>query len=269
MNSRVVARPLTRSNILTLVATIQFGLTINNSWASAWPTRAVRIVVPYLPGGITDVVARLTAERLSAVFGQPFIVDNRAGAGGDLAPGLVARSNDDHMLLFGIPSQVVIAPLIKRLSYEPRKSLRPMARVFGGSYVLAINPALEVDNARDLLTKIHANSGAYSYGSSGMGTVNHLIMEWFKKLSGTEFVHIPYNGSRPLLLDLVANRIQLYFGNYMDLEPLARAGQVKLIAISAPQRLSYLPQIAALAETYPEFSMVFRKGYLAPVGNTH
>ena len=231
--------------------------------AAEWPTRTVKVVVPYLAGGLTDTGARITAEHLAKELGQSFIIENRVGASGNIATESVIRGEDDHTLLFAVPSQLVIAPLLQKLSFDPRRQLKPVARVFGSSFVLAVHPSLGVKTLPEFVAKVRANPGRFNYGSNGRGGIIHLVTEWLKQAADLDIVHVPYTGSPPLIADLVTGRVQAYIGNYADLVPQAQAGKVDLIAVTAPQRIAELPAVETIAETYPNFTMVFWNGYCA------
>jgi tripartite-type tricarboxylate transporter receptor subunit TctC len=232
--------------------------------AAEWPNRTVRVVVPYLAGGITDTVARITARRLTELTGKPFVIENRVGAGGNIAAEAVIRANDDHVLSFTIPGQIVIAPLVQKLSYDPRTQLKPVARVFSSSFVLAVNAELGAKTLQEFVALAKAKPGVYNYGATGAGGVVHLMSEWFKEVAGVDLAHVPYTGSPPLLPDLASNRIQMYVGNYVDLVPLAESGKVRLLGVTAPKRVPHLPDVPAISEVYPTFVMEFWNGYCGP-----
>jgi tripartite-type tricarboxylate transporter receptor subunit TctC len=236
--------------------------------AATWPTRTVRVIVPYLAGGITDTVARITAQRLFEIMGEPFVIENRAGAGGNIAAEAVIRANDDHMLSFTIPGQIVIAPLVQKLSYDPRTQLKPVARVFSSSFVLAVNAELGVTTLQEFVALVKSKPGVYNYGGTGAGGIVHLMSEWFKEVAGLDMAHVPYRGSPPLLPDLASNRIQMYIGNYVDLVPLAESGKVRLLGVTAPKRVPQLADVPAISEVYPTFVMEFWNGYCGPASLT-
>ena len=232
--------------------------------AADWPVRTVKVVVPYGAGGITDSAARIACEQLGSMYPQPFIVENRVGAGGNIAAEYVVRTNDDHILMFATPSQINIAPLLQKLAYEPRRNLKPVARLFESTFVVACNPSLGVSSLPELVALLQKSPGKYNYGSPGAGTVVHLVTELFRVRAQVDVTHVPYTGGTPLMTDLLTNRIQLVFGNYSDVAPHAETGQIRILAVTASKRLNNLPSVPCVSETYPGFDLDFWNGFVAP-----
>jgi tripartite-type tricarboxylate transporter receptor subunit TctC len=232
--------------------------------AADWPVRTVKVVVPYGAGGITDSAARIACEQLSGMYPHPFIIENRVGAGGNIAAEYVVRTNDDHILMFATPSQINIAPLLQKLAFEPRRNLRPVARLFESTFVVACNPALGVSTLPELVDLLRKSPGKYNYGSPGAGTVVHLVTELFRARAQVDVTHVPYTGGTPLTTDLLTNRIQLVFGNYSDVAQHAETGAIRILAVTASKRLSNLPSVPCVSETYPGFDLDFWNGFVAP-----
>jgi tripartite-type tricarboxylate transporter receptor subunit TctC len=232
--------------------------------AADWPIRTVKVVVPFGAGGITDTAARIACEQLSSMYPHPFIVENRVGAGGNIAAEYVVRANDDHILMFATPSQINIAPLLQKLAHEPRRNLKPIARLFQSTFVLSCNPSLGVSTLPELVELLRKSPGKYNYGSPGAGTVVHLVTELFRARAQVDVTHVPYTGGSALMTDLLGDRIQLVFGIYSDVAPLAEAGKIKMLAVTASKRLKSLPSVPCVSEMYPGLDLDFWNGFVAP-----
>jgi len=241
---------------------------------TAWPTKPVRIVVPFAPGGTTDILARALAPELSRAFGQTFIVENKAGAGGNVGAEQVARAPaDGYTLLMGTVGTHAINPsLYPKLPYDAVKDFAPVTLVAGVPNVLVLNPAkaaaLNVNNVADLIRYARAHPGKLNMASSGNGTSIHLCGELFKSLTGTYMVHFPYRGSGPALLDLIGGTMDLMFDNLPSALPQVKAGKLKALAVTSAQRSAALPEVPTIAEAgpVPGFDASSWFGLLAPAG---
>jgi tripartite-type tricarboxylate transporter receptor subunit TctC len=240
---------------------------------SAWPSKPVRIVVPFAPAGTTDILARALAPELSRAFGQPFIIENKPGAGGNLGADLVAKSGDGHTLLMGTVGTHAINPaLYARMPYDHVKDFVPVTLVAGVPNVLVMNPAkaeaLGIKSVPDLIRVAKASPGKLNMASSGNGTSIHLAGELFKSMTGTYLVHFPYRGSGPALLDLIGGNMDLMFDNLPSAMPHIKAGKIKALAVTSAERSAALPELPTVAEAGPlkgfEASSWF--GLLAPAG---
>ena len=241
---------------------------------SAWPTKPVRIVVPFPAGGTTDILARALAPELGRVFGQTFIVDNKPGAGGNLGAAEVARAAPDgHTLLMGtVGTHGINQSLYPKLPYDPVKDFAPITLVAGVPNVLVLNPAkaeaLKIASVPDLIRYAKANPGKLNMASSGNGTSIHLAGELFKTMSGTYLLHFPYRGSGPAVLDLLGGTMDLMFDNLPSSLPHIKAGKLKALAVTSAQRSAALPELPTIAEAAGlkgyEASSWF--GLLAPAG---
>ncbi|MCM5678984.1 tripartite tricarboxylate transporter substrate binding protein [Schlegelella sp. S2-27] len=244
------------------------------SFAQAWPTKPVRIVVPFAPGGTTDILARALAPELGKALGQQFIVENKPGAGGNLGAAEVARSAaDGYTLLMGtVGTHGINQSLYPKLPYDPIKDFAPVTLVAGVPNVLVINPAkaeaYKIDSVPDLIRYAKANPGKLNMASSGNGTSIHLAGELFKSLTGTYMVHFPYRGSGPALLDLVGGTMDVMFDNLPSAMPQIKGGKLKALAVTSGARSTALPDVPTIAEAGPvkgyEASSWF--GLLAPAG---
>jgi tripartite-type tricarboxylate transporter receptor subunit TctC len=240
---------------------------------SAWPNKPVRIVVPFAPAGTTDILARALAPELSKAFGQPFVIENKPGAGGNVGADLVAKSNDGHTLLMGTVGTHAINPaLYAKMPYDHVKDFVPVTLVAGVPNVLVMNPAkaeaLGIRGVPDLIRVAKASPGKLNMASSGNGTSIHLAGELFKTMSGTYMVHFPYRGSGPALLDLIGGNMDLMFDNLPSAMPHIKSGKLKALAVTSAERSAALPELPTVAEAGPlkgyEASSWF--GLLAPAG---
>ena len=246
--------------LAAFAASLAFTTAVN-----AWPDRPVTVVVPYAAGGNTDTMARMVSEWLSNRLGQRFIVDNRPGAGGTTAAGFVAQSKPDgYTLLFSAAPQMLSAPLVQKVSYDPKKDFAPIA-VFGtGPHILAVHASLPVSNVQEFIAYVKANPGKISYASGGHGTSGHLHAALFAARAGLDMVHVPYKGGSHSTNDLLAGHVQMYFGNAAELLPQRDSGKVKLLLTGSTTRMSQLPNVPTLEELYPGFKLGSWNGFVAP-----
>jgi tripartite-type tricarboxylate transporter receptor subunit TctC len=234
-----------------LRSAITFVLAVLASSAHAqWPTKPVRIMVGASAGGGTDIVARLLADKYQAVFGQPFVIENRPGAGNTIAADVAAHAPaDGHTLLVATNSAQSIAPHMLKLSYDPMRDLTPVALLIVVPNIVAVSPTVKATNIRELVAEIKAQPpGAYSCGSSGIGSTQHLACEAFALATGTKITHVPYKGSAPALADLVGGQIQLDFDTTSSAMSFIRAGKVRALAVMMSKRSPELPDVPTLAE---------------------
>jgi len=235
--------------------------------AQDWPAKPVRVVVPYAPGGNTDQIARLTAERLTAALGQQFIVDNRAGAGGAIAADYVAKQPADGYTLFvGALSQFGPVPLTRKVGYDPIKDFTPISNIGANGFVIAVNAGVPVGNLKEFIEYVKARPGQLNYGSGGAGSLTHLAAALFLQRAGLNMVHVPYKGGAPALADTIGGQVQMYAGSPSELIAHAKGGKLKLLGITAERRNAALPDVPAIAELYPGFKAETWNGLLAPAG---
>ncbi|HVR53811.1 MAG TPA: tripartite tricarboxylate transporter substrate binding protein [Pseudorhodoferax sp.] len=216
-----------------------------------WPTRPVRVVVPFPPGGATDIVGRAIAERLQATLGQPFVIENKAGASGNIGVADVARATPDgYTLVVGAAQTLTINPqLFGNLPFDPQKDLAPVAVVASVPNVLLASNKLPVKTPQELVAYARQNVGRLNYGSSSTGGTPHLSGELFKSMTGTFIVHVPYRGSAPAMQDLVGGQIDLMFDNLPAALPQIRAGTVRALAVTTLQRSVSAPDLPTLDES--------------------
>jgi tripartite-type tricarboxylate transporter receptor subunit TctC len=218
--------------------------------AAGFPDHPVRIVVPFPAGGSNDVVARFLAMKLYEVWGQQVIIDNRAGAGGNIGAEMVARSAPDGytLLLTAPPPLVVNQSLYPHLEFDPIGDFAPVALVASVQIVLAVNPELKATDVRGLIALAKATPGKLNFGSSGYGSTNHLAGELFKKLAGIDIVHVPYRGAAPAMNDLVSGHIPILFDNMPGVRAQVLAGAIRPIAVAGAARSPLLPEVPTMAE---------------------
>lgn len=263
--SKLTRRELARLALGGATATVAL-LSSLRARAQAWPTRPVMLVIPYPPGGIADPEARIVADKLSSALGQPFVVENKGGAAGAIATEFVAHAQPDgYTFLFSSSAQTTILPLIQHVNYT-MKDLMPVSAIAEGPMVLAINSGLPAKNLREFIEFVRASPGKYNYGSGGTGSVNHLVTAAFASRFGLDMVHVPYHGGGPAMLDFLAGRLTMYFGNAGELIPRRNDDRLRIIAVSSLLRMPQLPNVPAVAELLPGFQMAAWRGFVAPAG---
>lgn len=238
--------------------------------AQAYPNKPVRVVVPYAAGGSTDSTARLVSKALSARFGQPFVVDNRPGAGGLIGQDLVAKApGDGYTLLFSAAGPLTVTPhSYAKLPYDPLHAFKPIKLVATSPLMLITNPKLKVNNVRELIKEARNRPNQLSYGSFGNGSAAHLAGELFKSLAGLDIVHVPYKGSAPALADLLGGQIDMMFDVLVTALPHVKSGSLQGLAITSAKRSSLVPDIPTIAESgVQDFDAQTWFGLLAPKGS--
>lgn len=244
---------------LFLVATTQFAL------GQDYPNRPIRFITPAQPGGTTDILARIIGLRLSEVFKQQVVVDNRASASGVTAAEMTARAAPDGYTLFMAYHQhTVNAALNSKLPYHPVNDFTPITQLTAAGLMLVVNSSTPVKNLREFVDWTKNFKGALNFGSAGNGSGGHLAGELYKVMTGIKAQHIPYKGAAPALIDLVGGHYQFSFAGMQASATLVRSGKLRAIAVTAPKRVSSLPDIPAVAEALPGFEVVGWYGVIAP-----
>ena len=221
-------------------------------WAEGYPTRPIRWVVGFPPGGSTDIVARIIAPWLSERLGQQVIVENKPGAGTNLAAQAVVNAPPDgHTLLFVTPVNAINATLYGRLSFDFIRDIAPIAGIVSVPFMLVVNPAVPAKTVAELIDYAKANPGKVSMCSAGVGSVPHMAGELFKLMADVDMLHVPYRGSAPALTDLIAGHVQVMFDAMPASLPLVRSGALRALAVTTSARLGTLPDLATVAETVP------------------
>ena len=237
--------------------------------AQSWPSKNVTIVVPWPPGGPSDIVARPTAKGLGEMFGKSFLIDNRGGAGGNIGSEYAARSPaDGHTLLITSGGPIVINPHVyKKMTYDPQKELIPITNMLRVPLVLAVNPAVPARNLQELIAYIKEQKGGAQWASAGNGTPQHMTGELFRTTAKLEMIHVPYKGSAPAITDLVGGHVPMMFDTTIAIMPQIKAGKVRAIAVSGAQRSAQLPDVPTFAEAgLPGVESYGWYGFFAPAG---
>jgi tripartite-type tricarboxylate transporter receptor subunit TctC len=221
-----------------------------SAFAQTWPGGTVTVVVPWPPGGPSDIAARPLAKGLTADLGQTFIIDNRAGGGGNIGTAAVARAKPDgQTLLITSSAPIVINPsLYKNMTFDPLKDLAPVTNLLRVPLVLVVHPSVPAKNLKELIAHIQSKQGKFSYASSGNGTPQHLTGELFNSVSKLNMVHVPYKGSAPAISDLLGGHISMMFDSTIAIMPHIKSGKVKAIAVSGAKRSPLLPDVPTFAE---------------------
>ena len=233
-----------------------------------YPGRSIRLVVPYAPGSTTDTLARLLGTKLTAALGQQVVIDNRAGAAGNIGTDIVAKAAADGYTLAVVPGSHAINPsLYAKLPFDPVKDFAPVALIGSAPLLIAAHPAVAASSMRELIALAKAKPGEIRYASGGSGSPSHLSMELLKSMAGIDLVHVPYKGGGSVLTALLSAEVQLTPSGALVLLPLARAGRIRLLATTGAKRLAVLPEVATVAESgVPGYVVTGWWGMLAPAG---
>lgn len=234
--------------------------------AQNYPTRPIRLIVPFPPGGGTDITARAVAQKLGESWGQTVVVDNRPGANGTIGVDIAANSAPDgHTLTMISSSHAVNTSLYTRQPYDLLKDLTPITQATSQPYVLVINPSVPAKSVKELIAVAKAKPGALNYGSSGTGGISHLAGALLGSLTGTSLVHIPYKGGAPATIDVISGQIQIMFGTLLLNGPHIKAGRLRVLAVTTPQRWPGTPELPTMQEAgVPGFVITQWYGMLAP-----
>jgi tripartite-type tricarboxylate transporter receptor subunit TctC len=236
--------------------------------AQNWPEKPIKLVIAFAPGGVHDTLSRLLQPKLTEALGQPLIIENRGGAGGNIAAEAVAKSAPDgYTFLVASEAMATNMMLYRSVAYDTYKDLTPVAKLADFPMALVAYSGFPANNVRDLVALGKAKPDSISYGSAGVGASGHLAGELFKSIAGVDMVHVPYKGGAPATADLIAGRIQVMFLSVSLSAPQARQGKVKVLAVTGKQRSSHLPEVSTTAEQgYPEFEANLFSSMLAPAG---
>lgn len=235
------------------------------AWAADFPSRPIRIVVGFTPGGQPDIFSRMIGNKLSEVLGQPIVVDNRPGAGGSIGTKIVADATPDGHTLLSVSASHVISPNVRKLTFDPQKDFAGITQMYNASYLLVAAPALKISNVKELIALAKAKPGALNFGSAGTGSGTHFAAEVFKAAAKIDVVHIPYKGIPEPMNATITNRVQFFMAPLASSVSLVRAGRLVALGVTSEKRVSIYPDIPSLSESgLPGFSFDSWGGLLAP-----
>jgi tripartite-type tricarboxylate transporter receptor subunit TctC len=254
--------------LLSLLGAALLALSPLGASAQAWPSKSVKFVVPFAAGGTTDVVARLLAQKLTDVWGQSVVIENRTGAGGNIGADAVAKSTPDGYTLLFTSGAIVTAGqhLYKNLPFDPARDLVGITNVATGPQLIAVTPSLPVKDLRELIAYAKAHPGAVNFGSAGIGSQTHLVAENFAYSAGIELTHVPYKGESAALTDLMGGQIQLATPNFAAAVAYAKEGRIRALAVTSNERSPQLPDVPPAADVLPGFESGGWFGLMAPTG---
>jgi len=237
--------------------------------AANYPSKPIRIIVPFAPGGPNDILGRIVGQKLNELWGQPAIIENRGGAGGTIGVEAGARSPaDGYTIVMGGSSNLAVAPgLYAKLPYDPLRDLTPVTNVAIVPYVLAVNPHVPARSVKELVAIARSKKGLLSYGSSGTGAMSHLAAELFKAASGADIVHVPYKGTAPAVTDVIAGQIDMMLADLSAVAPHEKVGKLRLLAAAGSKRTPAAPQLPTMAEAgVKDYAVDTWFGVVAPAG---
>jgi tripartite-type tricarboxylate transporter receptor subunit TctC len=258
-------RDLIQTGLASAITSAVPSIALAQASSAAWPTKPVKVIVAFAPGGPTDLVSRVIAQRLSEQMGQPFVIENKPGAGGNLAAELAAKSAPDGYTMFYNTSAIVIGPsLYAKVNYDTLKDFAPVGLAAAVPLMLVVNSALPV---QEFVAYAKSKQGQLNYASSGTGTITHLAGVMFAKELGIEATHVPYKGSNPALLDVAGGTVQFMIDTINSTLPFIRDGKLRPLATATGKRSSVLPDVPTFSETVlPGFEMSAWQGVVAPTG---
>lgn len=237
------------------------------AFAQAYPSHPIKVIVPWPPGQATDVAARMVADKLVPVLGQPLVVDNRPGAGGVVGCEVAAKSPaDGYTLVAGSSGPISISPNVQKVAYDPLKDFAPISLLAVNPFMLVVNPSIPAKNVKELIALLKANPGKYSFASSGSGATSHLMSVLFNSMAGVDVVHVPYKGSSQSITDVVNGQIAYTIETVPAVQGLVQAGKLRALGATSVTRAVAMPDVPTIAETLPGYEMFGWIGLMAPAG---
>jgi len=234
--------------------------------AQKYPTRPVRLIVPFPPGGGTDIMSRLLSIPVGAALGQTVVVDNRPGAGGSLGAGIAASAQPDGYTIIMVSSSYTAGGAYRKLPYDPVDGIEPIILIGTTGLCLSVNPSVPPKSVSEFIAYAKTRPGQLNYASAGTGAVNHLGTEYFNLLTGTKLVHVPFKGGGPALRGVIGGEVQLSFTSLVPTLPHAKAGRLRALAVTTPKRMSLVPDLPSVSETVPGFEVTHWYGMWGPKG---
>ena len=259
--SHAIAAHLLKTFVIATLACVASG-----AFAQSYPIRPIRLLVGYPAGGAVDITARLTGQHLSAALGQPVVIDNRPGAGGTLSATLLRNAEaDGYTLMMGANGEMAISPNLRpNLAYDPLKDFVTISRVGASQLALVVPANLPAKSVGDLIALAKTKPGAVNFASSGTGSTAHLASELFKDMAGIDIVHVPYKGAAPAVADVIAGRVQMLITGYSTTVPHLKAGRLRALGVTGPQRLRTAPDVPTIGETLKGYDVTSWYGLFAP-----
>lgn len=259
------ARPAQR---LAFAALAALALLAPGAWAQPYPSHPVRMVVPFAPGGATDIIARIVAQKLADRLGQSVVVENKPGAGTTIGNAEVAKAKPDGYTFLFAPTPFVISQVVyPKLPYDPQKDFAPVSLLAVSPFILVVNAAFPARTTAELVAIAKAKPGTVTFASAGNGTVPHLAGELFKLRAGVDIVHVPYKGGGPAIVDLVSGQVPMMFATPIEVSPHVQSGRLRVLGTTSLARLAAMPDVPTLSESgYPDFEVLSFFGVLAPAG---
>ena len=231
--------------------------TASTGSGQAYPAKPIRLIVPYAPGGVADLMSRIVAQKLGALYSQQIVVDNRPGSGGHIGAELVVKAPPDgYTIMFGTTTHNAAYAMYSKLPYDPARDLQPVVLLAEIEGVLVVHPSLPTRTVKEFVTLARARPGELNYGSAGAGSATHIAAELFKAVAKVDLIHIPYKGSGPAMTDLIGGQIQLMFENLPTALPFIKAGRIRALGVTSRQRAATLPDVPAIADTVPGYEAV-------------
>ena len=263
-------RHLATLSKLSVLTGLFAGLSLVSSAAVAqanYPNKPIKLIVGFAPGGGSDLIARLVAIKLAPVLGQPVIVENKPGAGSNLAAELALKSPPDGYTLYLSAASYTVNPSFYKLPFDSGVDMTPIALLARGPFIIATNKDFPAQTLQELVTVAKANPGKYSFATSGTGSITQMATEYFNEIAGINLLHVPYKGTSPALTDTVAGHTNIVFGTVASTLPLVKSGQLKALAVTTPARLAALPDVPTVKEAgYPKYEVTNWHGIIAPKG---
>ena len=250
------------------VAAAVLGFAITGAFAQSYPTRPVRIIVPFPPGGGTDIISRTVAQKLSETWSQPVVIDNRGGANGIIGTDIGAKSKPDgYTLLVVIATHAINPSLYTKLPYDTGKDFAPITLMAQYPFIITVHPSLPARNVKELIALAKQKPGQLAYASSGNGSGPHLGFELFKTMANIDVVHVPYKGAGPANIDLIAGQVQVFLNNFLAAMPYIKSGRIRVLAVTSTGRSQAMPNLPTVAESgLPGYEVIGWYALLAPAG---
>jgi len=251
-----------------MLAAALVGAACAPAWAEApYPNRPIKLVVAFAPGGGSDFIARLLSQKLGEKLGQPVVVENRPGAGGNLGASTALKAPADGYTLLLAAASYTVNPALYKLTFDPLKDITPIAQLARGPFLIAVNPEVPAKNLKDLVNLAKKEPNKLSYASAGTGSIVHIATEYFLDATGAQIMHVPYKGTSPALTDTIAGQTQVVFGTVASTLPFAKSGQLRVLAVTTPGRLAALPDVPTTAEAgFPNYAVTNWHGIIGPKG---